>query len=385
MLSTASLSIRAAAILFFGCTAIAALRLAIADTLARQETPERVAQAIAFQSPTPSAELEEVRAELDPTHAEDALERAAKIDPHSSTVWIALGLLRESQKDLPGAERSLLRAAQVDRQYLPAWTLANFYFRRANRDGFWIWADRAAALTYDDFRPLLRLADQFEPDPTRLLVHFHNTSKLLPSYLDLLIGEDRLDTAQQVARAMEGDRANDPHLIDLADRQLRAGKALPAIELWNVASGFAPIDPSAGKILTNGNLLHAPLNLGFDWRLGQVEGIAESWRPSELIFALSGTQPETCILLEQTIYLVKRPFRLRFDYVAGDSLTKQLHWALDDIEGPSIEPSPNWREGVFDLPLAQGLRNLKLFYRREPGTMRAEGRIELRDLHLDAL
>lgn len=374
---------RVAAVLFFACATIAALRLAVADTLSRAETPERIARAIALEWPTPAAELEQIRAELDPDHAEEALERAAQANPRSSAVWIALGLLKETRKDPSGAERSLLRAAQVDRQYLPAWTLANFYFRRGNRAEFWIWADRAAALAYDDFRPLVRLADHFEPDPARLLAHFHNAPRLRPSYLDFLIGENRLDAAQQVARTMAEDRANDPHLIDLADRQLRAGNALPAIELWNVASGFVPIDPSSGRILTNGDLAHAPLNLGFDWRLGQVEGVAQSWKPSELTFTFSGSQPETCVLLEQTIYLVKRPFHLRFDYVAGDALTKQVHWSLDNVEGPPIEPSAQWREGAFDLPRAQGLRNLKLFYRRQPGTTRTEGRIELRNLRLE--
>jgi hypothetical protein len=127
------------------------------------------------------------------------------------------------------------------------------------------------------------------------------------------------------------------------------------------------------------------LNLGFDWRLGQVEGVAETWKPSELIFAFSGSQPEAFVFLEQRIYLARGgSLQLRFDYVAGDGFTKQVHWSLDNAEGPPIEPSAHWRKGVFNLPRAQGLRNLKLFYRRAPGTTRAAGRIELRNLRLEA-
>jgi hypothetical protein len=70
--------------------------------------------------------------------------------------------------------------------------------------------------------------------------------------------------------------------------------------------------------------------------------------------------------------------------MTGEQLTAGVHWALDDSEGPAIEPSSEWREGAFDLPLADGLRNLKLFYRREPGTTRTEGRIEVRNLRLEA-
>jgi hypothetical protein len=236
---------------------------------------------------------------------------------------------------------------------------------------------------YDDFRPLLRLCNQFETDPARLLAQFRDPRRIRLPYLNLLIGENRLDAAQQVARGMSGERANDPHLIDLADRQLRAGNASSAIELWNVSSGFPPISQSAGQILTNGDLARAPLNLGFDWRVGQSAEVAETWRPTELVFTFSGSQPEACVLLEQIFCLIPRPFRLRFDYLTDEQGPTGLHWSLGDIEGPRIEPSPRWKTGAFDLPRTHGLRNLKLFYRREPGTTRSEGRIEIRNLRLE--
>jgi hypothetical protein len=370
--------------LFFGCAALAAIRLAIADTISRQDTTEAIKRAIALQWPTPAAEFEQMLADLNPEQAREALGRATQANPRSSAAWIALGLLEDTNGDSSAAEHSLGRAAQVDRQYLPAWTLANFYFRRAKGEQFWNWANRTASITYDDFRPLLRLCDQFEPDPARMLAHFGDVGRLRPSYLDFLIGEKRLDAAQQVARTMSHDRANDPFLIDLADRQLRAGNTAAASEWWNIASGFPPIDPTAGKLLTNGDLARAPLNLGFDWRVGQAEGIAQSWRPSELIFVLSGSEPEACVLLEQTIYLVPGRFRLRFDYITSDRSPTGIHWALDDLEGPRIDPRSQWSEGAFDLPRTHGLRNLRFFYRREPGTTRAEGRIEVRNLRLEA-
>lgn len=373
-----------AGFLFFGCAALAAIRLAIADTISRRETVGTISRAIALEWPVPDAELELTLAEVDPQHAREALDLAAKANPQSSAVWIALGLLEEAGGEPSHAEHSLKRAAQVDRQYLPAWTLANFYFRRADRDQFWGWADRAAALVYDDFRPLLGLADQFEPDPGRMLAHFHDARRLRPTYLDFLIGAKRLDAAQQVAREMAEDRANDPYLIALADRQLRAGNALAAIELWNIASGFPVIDPSARRILTNGDLRRAPLNLGFDWRVGQIDGVFQTWKPSELIFTLSGSQPEACVLLQQTIDLPRGHFRLRFDYLSPDGSTTGVRWALDNSEGPPIESGSRWMEGTFDLPRVEGLRDLKLTYRREPGTTRTEGRIELRNLRLEA-
>ncbi|MGA3201304.1 MAG: hypothetical protein ABSF12_02290 [Bryobacteraceae bacterium] len=373
-----------AGVLLCGCAALAAMRLAVAETIFRADTPRAVERAIAIQGATPAAEFEERLAELDPDGARAALEKAVAIDEHRSTAWVSLGLLDDGAGDPAEAERCLLRAARIDHQYLPAWTLANFYFRRGNHELFWEWARRAALLTYDDFLPLLRLCDQFEPDPARMLRHIGELRRIGASYLDFLIGENRLDAAQQVARGMLADRANDPYLLNLADRQLRAGNGAAAIELWNVASGLGPIEPLAGRILTNGNLERVPLNLGFDWRLGQPAGVVSNWRPSELLFTLSGSQPETCVLLEQTVCLIPGHFRLRFDYVTRDAPSAGIRWSLDRIEGPPIEPSERWREGTFEVPRTRGLARLKLVYRREPGTTRAEGRIEIRNLRLEA-
>jgi hypothetical protein len=371
-----------ASILVFGFAALAAIRLAVAETVFRRDTVAAVKLAISIEGSAPSAEFEERLAELDPEHAREALQRAVAANSQSSRAWIGLGLLQETTGN-SSAEDSLLQAARVDHQYLPAWTLANFYFRRGDEEQFWPWANRAARLTYDDFRPLLRLCDQFERDPAKLLAHLGEQPRIRPSYLNFLIGESRLDAAQQVARGMSADRANDPHLIDLADRQIRAGNAESAIELWNIGAGFLPIDPSAGRILTNGDFAKAPLNLGFDWRLGQVEGVAQSWRPSELTFRFSGSQPETCVLLEQTICLAPRHFRLRFDYMTGEAPAAGVRWSLNDHDGPCIDPSAEWKEGVFDMPRGNGLARLKLFYRRDPGTTRSEGMIEIRNVRLE--
>jgi hypothetical protein len=357
--------------------AMTAIRLAVAEARFRQDTPGSVRAAIALQRSTPSAEYFERLAELDADHAQEQFEHVVRdINPRASAAWMELG-------QLGGGESALLTAAEVDHQYLPAWTLANFYFRQGNRDAFWRWIDRSASLMYDEYPPLFQLCEQFEQDPARTLAHFRDARRMRPPYLKYLIAQNRLDAAQTVAREMAADRANDPHLIDLADRQIRAGHPLEALELWNLASGFSAINPATGKILTNGDLAKAPLNLGFDWRLSQVEGVATNWRPSELIFRLSGSEPERCVLLEQTILLPPRNLRLRFDYLMGSPSPSGLRWSLDEKAGPQIEPSETWKESVFDLPRGRGLAQLQLRYRREPGTIRTEGRMEIRNLRME--
>ncbi len=124
---------------------------------------------------------------------------AHQANPRDTSISLQLGLEQERLGDLSQAESILLTAAHFDRQYLPAWTLANFYFRRENQPQFWAWAARASAINSNDFRPLLRLADAVTLDPDTLIAHLGDRPELLRAYLDLLIGQARFTDAQKVA------------------------------------------------------------------------------------------------------------------------------------------------------------------------------------------
>lgn len=167
-------------------------------------------------------------AEMDHTKRLHWLRAAAGASPRASGAWIALGLEYERLQRMPEAEQALLEAARLDRQYLPAWTLANFYFRRQAQSEFWRWAARAAALAYDKPLPLIRLADFFEPDPERLLQRLEAGAELTRVYLDYLIGERRLELAGKAARVLEsfGDPSDRRRLEDLEARRRAARKAL---------------------------------------------------------------------------------------------------------------------------------------------------------------
>ena len=205
--------LRALVILFFGSVLFLTLRLAVAEADFRRN-PERAAQSPYWVRAENLARYESSSAEL---HA------AVRLNPRLSTAWIRLGLDAEADRRLEEAERDLLQAARVDHQYLPAWTLANFYFRRGDAVKFWPWAERATALTFDDYRPLLRLADAFETSPSTVATRLGGESPLLRAYLDLLIGAGRLDAAQEIARllAARHDPADRARLADLADRVTR--------------------------------------------------------------------------------------------------------------------------------------------------------------------
>jgi len=137
-----------------------------------------------------------------PPTRETQLHRALDQNPRLSSAWITLGIEAERAGDAAGAERMLLEAARVDRQFLPAWTLANFYFRRGDDANFWPWAKRASGLTFDDYRPLLRLCDHLDPDASRVVGRLSGGPPVLRAYLDLLIEQHRADVAQEVARLL---------------------------------------------------------------------------------------------------------------------------------------------------------------------------------------
>src|SRR5215472_13065742 len=63
-------------------------------------------------------------ADLASIGGEDArpiLNRALLCSPSDSSIWVRLGLESEAYREYGEAERCLLRAAQLDRDFIPAW------------------------------------------------------------------------------------------------------------------------------------------------------------------------------------------------------------------------------------------------------------------------
>jgi hypothetical protein len=201
---------RSVLLLFLGSALFLVIRLAVAETEYRRDPGTALHSLFWLRA----ANLD--RYESSPVE----LHAALSLNPRLSPAWIHLGLDAEADGNLREAEMDLLHAARVDHLYLPAWTLANFYFRRGDADGFWLWAKQAARLTYDDYRPLLRLADALDTSPQRVALRLGGGAPLLRAYLDLLINAQRLDSAQEVARLLAAlhDPADRARLAAFAER-----------------------------------------------------------------------------------------------------------------------------------------------------------------------
>ena len=297
--------------------------------------------------------------------------------PRDSSAWITLGLEAEQVGDFQLAAEYLLRAEKVDRQYLPAWTAANFFFRHANGAEFWRAATQAVAMSYDDPTPLIDLVDHREPHAVAALERLGDTPRLERGYLRFLIGQSRWPEAQAVAARLAS--RNDVHdrelLLKFTDRLIAAGNV------------------DATLHLTNGNFRTQPSGHGFDWRVTAPPGGAARWEPSRLRFWLANSTPDACALLDQWVVFAPGKYRLRFHY-RTEGLAEQtgLRWAVsrDGMEEASspllvraegVDLAADWSFAVKK----EGVYQLGFVYVRAPGTIHREGRVEFASVALEIL
>lgn len=371
--------VRAAAGWALALAALAASASAAAEWQARTAGPRGLRNAIAMETwMARAADAVWIERLAAPSADDPATLRAAlAARPYWSSAWVRLGLAEERAGHMEAAERALLEAGRIDRQLAPAWALANFYLRRGNQEHFWQWARQAAARVYDDYRPLLRLADVFEPSPGRLLERLNGGAPLARAYLDFLIGAGRLADAHQVAvtLAAAGDPSDDARLADAVSRHIAAGDVGSALELWNLR--FPRLDPGSGPVLANPGPARRPTGQGFDWRMPGCAGVSSAWRAGELRFDIQAD----CTLLEQPVPIRSgMRYRLRFRY-AGTAAG--LRWRLDRAVSAELDPreSWTWMECVLE-PAADrvALASLSLFSRAD-----SRGWLRLRDVQLEAM
>jgi hypothetical protein len=296
--------------------------------------------------------------------------------PRDSSLWIALGLQAEQAGDFKGAAEYLLRAEKVDRQYQPAWTAANFFFRHPNDAEFWRAAKQAATMSYDDPTPLIDLVDHREPQAIAALVRLGDTPRLERGYLDFLIGQSRWPEALEVASrlASHNDAQDGERLLSLTDRLIVAGKADAALEVARARAGT----------VTNGEFRTQPSGHGFDWRVSAPPGGGARWEPSRLRLWLASSTPDACALLDQFVVLAPGKYRLWVQYrTEGLAEPAGLRWV---VSGDGIEQTsgPLERAANFEVK-KRGVYQLRLVYVRVPGTMHVEGRVDFTSVGLQTL
>jgi hypothetical protein len=319
--------------------------------------------------------------------------RAVRLNPRNYEALILLGLGEESEGHVSEAEQDLLAAARIDRDYVPRWTLANFYFRQGNLDALFHWAKEGLEIGAGDLTGLFRLLWSATDDGSRILAVIPEREEVRKQYLLWLTKEGRLDAGMPVATDLvarwpvSGKEAA-RHYVD---RLALTGDVENAIRLWNALAlrSIVPtrIDPIQGQSLVNGDFRTAPLNRGLDWRINTVDGVRTDFANPGIRVDFSGSEAEHCELLLQLSVLV--PGRsYRFDYSwegRGIEAGTGLRWHVMDakagteLTGPTPDISGQRGDGTFQFKVPQDVRlcRISLRYARQPGTTRIEGWIRI--------
>jgi hypothetical protein len=380
------------------------IRVGWADYWAREQTVAGTEKALRA-TPDQAAyyvQLAALVSENNPARSTEALERAVALDPSDSPSWIELSRRAEASGRDAAAEHYLRRAAEEDKQYLPRWALANYYFRRRDTDKFWYWAKGSADMIYSDPSPLFRLCGKVAEDGNLIDRLQIGKPDVRARYLSYLLEQGRLDLiGPATRRLLEEQRESDVSVLMAAcDRLLEGKRGSEALEIWNRLAAthriqFGRLAPARGLILTNGNFAVAPTSHGFDWRLAATEGSSASREenPMGLRLAFSGRQSENYEILSQFLPVMQKTgYELKVVYrTSGIATETGLGWRVQDAargrtlaEGASLS-SESEAQGRFRFITPAGCRlaRLTLAYRRAPGTTRIEGFIILRDMELN--
>ncbi|HUA82729.1 MAG TPA: hypothetical protein VMB85_02645 [Bryobacteraceae bacterium] len=362
-----------AALLAAGVFAIGRAR---ADFQFRQQSPGAVARAVALQpGNTEYLALRALQIDYGGGDPRPLLQRAAELNPLSSAPRIRLGLDAEIRGDYATAEKWLLDAARIDRQFEPRWTLANFYFRRQDRQAFWKWMREALAVSYGDRRPAFELCWQTSTDANEILSRaFSGRREALAAYLGWLLETHRTQAIAPVALKLAPDADDRALVLAGDDALLESGDGAGALALWRAMGFAAPGGVYRGNF---GDFKSRAAGHGFDWRWNETAGVvhAEIDAPRTMHrISFDGTQPESCELLRQTLLLKRgEHYRLRWQASVNQMESPTgIEWRIGETHA-GVGNGTGEMEFVAPADVAQ----LNLVYQRPNGEARAEGMIEL--------
>ena len=171
-----------------------------------------------------------------------------------------------------------------------------------------------------------------------------------------------------------------------------------ALPLWNglAARGqisYAPLAPAPDAV-TNGRFGKSPISQGFDWHLKTVEGVSSflNVSPNALGFEFSGDEPDGFLLMDQTAPVEERKdYALVVHYgTTGIAPGSGLEWSVTDDRSGAVlarTGSLSAEQGgeayaCFAAPDGAAFVRLSLLYQRQPGTVRVEGKLALKEVRL---
>ncbi len=378
------------------------VQLARADWMAGQATLRAAKKSIEL-APANSAYLRHAAELLESEGLPDnaLLERAALRNPLDSRNLIHIAARWEMEGRTGEAEKQLLRAFEVDRQFEPRLALANFYFRAGNAGESLAWARKALDFGRSDPRGVFQLCWAASGNATVILEHcIPHRARLLAGYLQFLDSKRRLDAAGDVATALMplATAEQSPMLLDHCTKSLEAGRGREAIRVWNqlrqrgLCTGqLVDVDrPSVDS-----EFQQDMTGQGFDWGMEPVDGVkvVRFHDRGGVRIVFSRNAPEHSVILKRWVALSSAGnYRLRATYRTAGMTGAGLSWIVqqphtntafasaalpdDATESRSIETR-------FEPPPGEQVARLELRYDRAPGTVRPEGSVQFSRLVLE--
>ncbi|HML18838.1 MAG TPA: hypothetical protein VK419_17525 [Bryobacteraceae bacterium] len=355
------------------------IQLARADAEFRRGTPESTAHAaMLVPDNTEYILLRAMQLDYDGADPTALLERAAALNPMNAAPRIRLGLAAEIRGDSSTAEKWLLDAARVNRQFEPRWTLANFYFRQGNPEQFWKWMRAALDVSYGDRRPAFELCWNMSSDANEIFSRaIPERREVLDAYVEYLNETRRSAAIPPVALklASVNHPTDRPVLLNAVDVLIAAGDAASAKNLWQ-ALGYA-----TSSIVFRGDFAPPAVGAGFDWRFSANPGIAHLAIDQPRLMhriTFDGSEAESAELLRQVVNLTPHArYQLSWESrTQGIASPAGIAWRIAGQSG-SVASSENATAGQLEFVAPSGLIPLTLIYSRPPGETRAEGSIEL--------
>ena len=388
--------------------------LSVAAFLFRYDTAASVAAA-ARLFPDNSIFLARLAA-WNPAEKIKHLQRALALNPYDSDSWIQLGLHAEFRQQNPTlAESYYRRAAEVNHMYLPAWTLANFYFRSRRDAPFLEWSRTALNVTPYTAHPIFQQLWSFTNDAARIQASIPSRPRVLWEYADFLFQSRRLNAIPPVVQRAVTAKPQEIHspleatLLKawrtqtlVQDDLLGYGLIDPALQIWNYLRQIGWIHlptPSYSSPLTNGDFSQPVFGHGFDWIVPPINGISfrQLAEAKEIRFTFSGKQPESCPVLTQRLLLAPgQQYRLSWNAESSDVPPDQgLHWQLYSmkkgvigalstslISGDLLASRPEAQAWDFVAPSDAPVALLVLEYSRSLGATRIQGDLVLSQLRM---
>lgn len=354
-----------------------------ADYLFHKDTLNSVQAAIRLVPD--SAEYYLRLAQLDRIHAQQLLTKALSLNRYNAQAFIELGLRYEAEGDYAQAEKQLLESFEVDRTYLPRWSLASFYFRRGDIPAFWSWARRAAEMPAEETGPLFELCWRVSPDTDKIAqTVVSDRPEALRQYLSFLEKKAKPNSMAAIAERLVrfGDSDTDRNRIFLViDRLIAADDVLGASELWRALKRQNWIAADSGWP-NNGRFSREPLPVSFDWALPEYSGL-HSWPGSSgLESEFTGVQPEDCTIAEQFVVLPPGKYTMEYSYRTSDIAPDTgIRWQVVDASSNLVLAQSADLSGTelqraelkFSVPPGDALLRLRLAYQRTLGTSRISG------------